>query len=1396
MQSSDVVMMNALLSRNDTRHITSLNAQLYSMESYINPDVDEALGFKMRHVQMVGETHALVFPVLLDESLNRSSHTEDTLGVALIQPVTTGVEYSELRHELFPTKRSLYINVEPVSTMVSFEDLRLIETIANRWSSKRQNTDKIKATPVTSLHGTPVDNLESRGAEKETYDIEFSSERLGLGLKAEAGQIVVIDTHNSEYSKEIGIGDTLVAIEGQNFKGSSLDKVVRHLSICKRPSTVTFERLIPALPLEDTPTTPSNLSKEENQNSPGVPGSPLDQNLLASSEATSTAHHFAMCYDVRFRLGMSRGLELEHSLCGRFPVVTKILTNFPHATHGCSIDESNAEEIEATLPAQKEIRVPRNGAVIVALNGTSVEELGVEEAFRRLESLSFEGAERNTYSSISDILQSQVYWLSFMEVDSEVWGKVEEVDISTSGIAFSFIDDLNGRDMPLFRAKLSTVKVHLERGMGVEARILDSSPPSLLKLGASAHCRDNEDRIALSQQEITEFQSEAAVTVSILAMCAIDYFHPRIACWEPLMEPSQLYLLFEMQKGTKRRPGQIAVELSDYLLHDQVFRGGISNANMESQMLTVNVTDAAAQVFVKASSQWKEWRRSIVHDSDDENNASIEEDVVSEMKSLSIDTSAKSNSINQDIALGRDIVPHSDDQALRYQQAKKFEAQRAAQAALVFATKRGADKREGASAKPFVFRNRTGVSIAFVQQGRTARLQKGLNKPQASVGEYAGLEDYDPQAVIEIADKEDAKFSMELLSDQDIPIDSHGAKANKQGSNKIRDYEGRFPSLTVSIQAVSGVSVEPVTNLQVYKVGSKIRHLIVKKESDSADERAGRSQYSIPVVWKVEIEDNRRILTLSTAVRVVSSGFNTPIEVGVKKELQAYRATETPVTSIGIARPETPFYLPLWLALKLDPVYVYVRPGSEERSDFCWGQTSVLHFGPFTQEVESENDSSEIGRWIWKETFRDLTFVECNPTDFDSSTAWLSVFCISSSASGKTTASNGRKANEARTDKSNHGSEDDFTEVITVTVDSGLTLRNMLPMTLDWEVANTVGTDRKVVDGSTHPSKKHVRERAVFTFDGEVVSHASSSLESGQCTEVFASDFCSQELEARFMGSSSTDWSTWAPLSILDDLDKKDDQAEDQFEDVLAAMVPRARQVNVQVHDDRFGVPLTFGVRIVPKMTLPDDPYYGRVYGLEVIIYAELWIRNITSLPLNFGGPSYQLHEPGKHQSEGFSLSDESLARFTAESALMEIANLLEVGDKGTGLRNKGTTREVGESGGIESLPCQECDQIVEEVFEYIEIDSSTVKRRWWASESYDSYRENLTQSSEEHQYWEWVDESWVSLMSLMQLFDHGGSSNTLKPGHRLRRSRQSTLWWLGKLQSSVYSCWLIQWYP
>jgi hypothetical protein len=79
-----------------------------------------------------------------------------------------------------------------------------------------------------------------------------------------------------------------------------------------------------------------------------------------------------------------------------------------------------------------------------------------------------------------DIASDVTFSLTFQETHSSTWGKIDTIEISSAGMALSFIDDLNGRDMPLFRGKLSSVEIHIERGLGINAHILDNTIPSLL----------------------------------------------------------------------------------------------------------------------------------------------------------------------------------------------------------------------------------------------------------------------------------------------------------------------------------------------------------------------------------------------------------------------------------------------------------------------------------------------------------------------------------------------------------------------------------------------------------------------------------------------------------------------------------------------------------------------------------------------------------------------------------------------------------------------------------------------------------------------------------------------------------------------------------------------------
>eukprot|EP00978_Attheya_sp_CCMP212_P014016 scaffold35454_cov51-Attheya_sp.AAC.6 len=177
----------------------------------------------------------------------------------------------------------------------------------------------------------------------------------------------------------------------------------------------------------------------------------------------------------------------------------------------------------------------------------------------------------------------------------------------------------------------------------------------------------------------------------------------------------------------------------------------------------------------------------------------------------------------------------------------------------------------------------------------------------------------------------------------------------------------------------------------------------------------------------------------------------------------------------------------------------------------------------------------------------------------------------------------------------------------------------------------------------------------------------------------------------------------------------------------------------------------------------------GLNYGMEVIVYAELWVRNLTLLPLAFGCPSAQIHTRKKGDiGEGESSS------VAAEAALMEIASVLELGDRGKSLLNA-FDQNLYLGGDTYMLPLQQCDSIVEEVFEYIEIESSTIKRRWWASEKHDSTRQPPSDDVPGGSGWQWFDNNgwkidcsgqateatggWESCQNLV-----GGRENTFSP--------------------------------
>jgi hypothetical protein len=186
-------------------------------------------------------------------------------------------------------------------------------------------------------------------------------------------------------------------------------------------------------------------------------------------------------------------------------------------------------------------------------------------------------------------------------------------------------------------------------------------------------------------------------------------------------------------------------------------------------------------------------------------------------------------------------------------------------------------------------------------------------------------------------------------------------------------------------------------------------------------------------------------------------------------------------------------------------------------------------------------------------------------------------------------------------------------------------------------------------------------------------------------------------------------------------------------------LIPKPRQVNVQSKDE-FGDLLTLGVRMIPKLVKAyrNGVESFTIYGIDMIVYSELWLRNTTTFSLSFGCPSIQIQRNQRAYGADDAYTDSG--KMVAEAALLEIASVLEFGDKGKNLKNK--NEELTSK--LCQLPFQESNMMIHEVFEYIEMENWIIKRRWWACENPYIPQMDPTLLNENAAGWHWIDEKWV----------------------------------------------------
>ena len=657
----------------------------------------------------------------------------------------------------------------------------------------------------------------------------------------------------------------------------------------------------------------------------------------------------------------------------------------------------------------------------------------------------------------------------------------------------------------------------------------------------------------------------------------IDYYNLRVWAWEPFIEPGDIFVSSAFQEPS-HGPRELAFEIGD-----------------RESGLSMNITDSLGETLSKLL----EWRK------ESESEVSVDEIVLSNAKNL------------DQSFVQRDVSRNAANVALR------------------FATRQKSD-----SAKPFVFRNRTGLSVAFAVKTRhldAGARSSGQNLFEA-VGDYSGLSSFDPSEIRVVANEEELKFRVDVVGSSD-------------GDGQPEPFErvSKFPTLTASLQESDGITTDAFAKLPISRptllllpLSFSSRHSHVSKVI-----RPGREW----VTWLVEHVNEKTVVTLGSSVRVASM-LSVPavlgIEVGAGEE-----DTFDPknVVSIGSVQMASPFCLPLWIAMQRSPCRCSVK------------LAGGYQFSPLF--VVSAEGSITLAR-----TKSDC--IECKSTRDATRSAWLAV------------------------------SQVDERGIQTINIDCSISIRNLLPSSIDWEVGEDVLPRTNVVDGTT------VRR--------------AQPLRSGQQAEILSKGWhC---MKVRLRPSFESCWSMWTPLILPKRLPikKKQNTESDLTEEELTSVL--LCSVNVK---DGLNIPLSMGLRVARKTS-----------GLDVTFYTELWCTNCTPYNIAFGCPKRQITEIDD-KKDGMS-SDVT----AAEATLNEISSLFESGDAGAGLTHAENRAPAVDD--VVRLPGQVAPYITEECFEYLEVEGVNVRRRWWAAEDALSPRVDVSADGIDRAFddFEWIDRSWV----------------------------------------------------
>lgn len=351
-------------------------------------------------------------------------------------------------------------------------------------------------------------------------------------------------------------------------------------------------------------------------------------------------------------------------------------------------------------------------------------------------------------------------------------------------------------------------------------------------------------------------------------------------------------------------------------------------------------------------------------------------------------------------------------------------ATKLAKLALDFSRKRGKVGHADTTDSPFILRNHSGLTISLSSHGVAATV---------------------------VRDGREAQFQMNPSPVSDI---DSSQRSFRQNETRLKKYDGHFPTVDIELQldsigresgiideACKDVFADPITNLPTEKVGETVRSVKLWKK----DSHTLVSQH-INVVWSVQLEENRRVLTVSSATVVKVFGCGSAIDIGVRL-CRTEGESADKIISIGNTSRSNVFSLPLWVESTFCQTEVFVRPSTQsaakETSDTSIYKWSTFPILSLKDECWNADATEEHYCWVTDTTTQTLGGVSCplNASQVQSSyhPVWLQCTTSSKDLSEK------NKLDRIKESLSNPSTVENASLTTTVTIWSAITIRNMLP---------------------------------------------------------------------------------------------------------------------------------------------------------------------------------------------------------------------------------------------------------------------------------------------------------------------------------------------------------------